>query len=437
VPLETTTCEPSTIDEPRRPVALIIPLDGADREPVELAVGEVLSIGRSRSSGITIDDGAVSRLHATITWDGADRVTVTDHGSRNGTVVDGERVRGARDDVRHGAVLEVGPRRLLVLLPRARTSSADDASHSTAMDRVRELVQRAALSDLPVLLVGETGVGKDVLARAIHEGSRRRPRPFVAQNCGAITESLAESILFGHEKGAFTGAHARSVGVFEAASGGTLFLDEIGELSPSTQTRLLRVLEQREIVRLGATRPTPIDTRLVTATHRDLEAMVADGSFRSDLLYRLDVIRIRVPPLRERVDEIPGLVGQLLAEADPSGEVELGDDALRALCAHTWPGNVRELRNAIGRAVALRSGPRLSAADFALTGRDESARGAGAPQGPLRGTVSDVERAAIVAALEATGGNRTHAAAKLGIARRTLLYKLERLGIEYPSSRAR
>jgi DNA-binding NtrC family response regulator len=430
VSFESTTLEP----EPRsdelsidRTLAWLVPLDGPDRTPIELRGGDELSIGRSRSSSIAIDDASVSRLHATIAWKGGDRVLVTDHESRRGTEVDGQKLTAPRE-VGHGAVIRVGPRRFIVLLPNVAEVRAS-SPRASAMERVRELVRRAAKSELPVLLVGETGVGKELLARAIHEGGSRSAGPFVAQNCGAITETLAESILFGHEKGAFTGALARATGVFEAASGGTLFLDKVGELPPAMQTRLLRVIEQREVTRVGATRPTPIDTRLVTATHRDLDAMVASGTFRADLLYRLDVIRVRVPPLRERLDELPELVEQLLSELDPSGTVRLDGGAERALTLHEWPGNVRELRNVIGRALTLRSGDLLRVDDLGLPAPDP--RGSG----PLRGAVSDTERAAILAALEATGGNRTHAAARLGIARRTLLYKLERLGITYPTAR--
>ncbi len=424
---DSTTCEPPLrAAEPRGALALIVPLRGDDRAPIELAPGEVLSVGRSSSSGIVVDDGSVSRLHATLCWDGGDRLRVTDHASRNGTLVGGERVQGSRE-LESGAIVSVGPQSLLVLLPSSAPATATPET-SSAMERVREVARRAAASELPVLIVGETGVGKEVLARLIHQGSPRRGGPFVAQNCGSITESLAESILFGHERGAFTGAQTRSIGVFEAASGGTLFLDEIGELAPSSQARLLRVLEQREVVRIGSTRPTRIDTRLLAATHRDLDAMVKAGSFRSDLLYRIDVIRIVIPPLRERPEDIDALADEILREADPSGAVRLSSEARAALSAHDWPGNVRELRNALQRAVALRSGASLTTADF-----PGLVSGTAGPSGPLRSAVSDVERNAIVAALEATGGNRTRAAAKLGIARRTLLYKLERLGIEFPS----
>ncbi len=420
---ENTTCDSSGEDRVEPTVAWLVPLDGPHRVPFELRAGDTLSVGRSRSSSVQVDDSAVSRLHATISWTGGRSVVVADHHSRNGTEVDGVRI-GDRREVAQGGVIRVGPRRLLVLLPDASASAVSRGSSSMA--RAQELARRAAVTVLPVLLIGETGVGKEVLARRVHDDGPRATGPFVAQNCAAISESLAESLLFGHEKGSFTGAAARAAGVFEAASGGTLFLDEIGELGLPMQARLLRVIEQREVVRVGATRPTPIDTRLVAATHRDLDAMVLSGSFRADLLYRLDVIRITIPPLRERPDEIDALTRRFLAELDPSGRVSLDTTARAALERHGWPGNVRELRNVLSRAIALGSGPVLHVEDLGLPPRDEVAAG------PLRGAVDDTERSTIVAALDATRGNRTRAARRLGISRRTLLYKLERLGIQFP-----
>jgi transcriptional regulator of acetoin/glycerol metabolism len=268
-------------------------------------------------------------------------VLVVDHGSRNGTEVDGVRIVGSREAV-HGAVLRVGPRRIAVLLPAAAPDRAQ--ASDPPMTRVRELVRRAAGSDLPVLLVGETGVGKEVLARQLHERSARASGPFVAQNCGAITESLAESVLFGHERGSFTGAHARALGVFELASGGTLFLDEVGELSPATQARLLRVIEQREVTRVGAQRPTPTDARLVTATHRDLDAMVAAGSFREDLLYRLDVIRVVVPPLRARPDEIRERAAAQLSDRPQRSWRQGGNRTRGAPCSTSSTGSASSFR---------------------------------------------------------------------------------------------
>ncbi len=219
------------------------------------------------------------------------------------------------------------------------------------MRRGELLAERAAACDLPVLVVGETGVGKEVLARRIHQRSARARARFVAVNCGSIPESLAEATLFGHEKGAFTGAIGRAEGVFEAASEGTLFLDEIGELAPPMQVRLLRALEERVITRVGASTPISVDVRVIAATHRDLDQMAKQGTFRSDLFYRLDVLRIVIPPLRDRPDDGVAIARAVLAELGPG--VRLTDAALALLRGHSWPGNVRELKNAIARALSV------------------------------------------------------------------------------------
>jgi DNA-binding NtrC family response regulator len=256
--------------------------------------------------------------------------------------------------------------------------------------------------------------------------------PFVAVNCAAIPDELIESELFGHERGAFTGATERRIGHFEAAQGGVLFLDEIGDMPLAAQAALLRALETRVVTRVGGQDPIAVDIAVVAATNSDLVAAVAAQTFRMDLYYRLAVVAVRVPPLRERREDVGPLalhflqqIGKRLGRRAP----RLSDEARARLERHDFPGNVRELRNVIGRALTLRSGDVLRVEDLGLPAPDP--RGSG----PLRGAVSDTERAAILAALEATGGNRTHAAARLGIARRTLLYKLERLGITYPTSR--
>ncbi|MFO0684603.1 MAG: sigma 54-interacting transcriptional regulator [Sandaracinus sp.] len=413
---QTTLDVPSLRAEPVRAACLVC-IEGPTRGVYELPKDETISIGRSRSSEICVDDPAVSRLHATFRWDGDARVLVTDHESRNGTRIGAIRVQG-ESAASNGDVVHVGPASLMVLVPGPRKSSA---AHS--MQKTLLLVDRASRCDLSVLLLGETGVGKEVLARRIHEQSARARGPFVALHCGAIPETLAESVLFGHEKGAFTGADARREGVLESATGGTVFLDEIGELRPSNQVRLLRALEERKVTRVGGTRPSPIDVRLIAATHRDLDRAVADGSFRRDLLYRLDVLRITVPPLRDRTDELPELVRALAAEVAPGKT--LTEDALIPLSRHTFPGNVRELRNLLARAAALGEGSHIDREAIEsllpkLTRND----------GPLRGKVDDAERAAIEDALAATQGNQTRAAARLGISRRGLIYKMERYGLK-------
>lgn len=309
---------------------------------------------------------------------------------------------------------------------------------SAAMQRLEVFIDRVAPRPSTVLLFGESGTGKELAARAIHLRSPRASAPFVAINCAAIPEQLQESELFGHERGAFTGAVSRHAGVFERADGGTLFLDEIGEMSLSTQARMLRVLEARRFVPVGATEEREVDVRLVAATHRDLEAMVAEGSFRQDLLYRLNVIRTELPPLRARSEDIPVLVAHFartLGEDMGRRIDHIAPDALEVLQRYTWPGNVRELRNVVERALVLGDGaalelddlpPELALARGETPTRPTSIRGARAPvhANTVR-TLAEVEREAIDLALAATDGNKARAAALLGIDRSTLYRKLK------------
>ncbi len=421
------THEATTIDVPeaarraaQQSSACAVGVEGPARGIFELGPGVPVAIGRSRGSEIRVDDPAVSRLHATLTWDGKSSVRVTDHGSRNGTRVGSRRVSG-ETFAAHNDVVHVGPSSFVLLLPPAE---ARPLGARGSMQHALALADRAARCDLNVLLLGETGVGKEVLARRIHETSARAKGPFVALHCGAIPETLAESMLFGHEKGAFTGADARRDGVLEAANGGTVFLDEVGELRSSNQVRLLRALEERSVTRVGGTKPVPLDVRVIAATHRDLDRATADDAFRRDLLYRLDVFRIEIPPLRARLDELPGLARAILADIAPGKT--LTDDALDALANYPFPGNVRELRNILSRTSAIVDGDALDrhAIESLLP------RGAGKAEGPLRGRIGDTERQAIEEALAATGGNQTHAAARLGISRRGLIYKMERYGLK-------
>jgi transcriptional regulator with PAS, ATPase and Fis domain len=277
------------------------------------------------------------------------------------------------------------------------------------------------------LLVGETGVGKEVLARHIHALSARREGPFIAINCAAIGESLAESTLFGHERGSFTGAHARHSGVFEAASGGTLLLDEVGELSPAMQARLLRVLEERKVQRVGGTTALDVDVRILAATHRDLDEDVKQGRFRKDLLYRLAVLRVTIPPLRDRPDDIVFLAKRFL-KSSADGEVSIAEPALKALRAHRFEGNIRELKNLMEGALALGDGRVVTLAD--LPGLKHQTRGHGASRGRLDAHLEEVEKSDITSALEACGGNQSAAARRLGISRRALIYRMEKHGLK-------
>ena len=305
---------------------------------------------------------------------------------------------------------------------------------SQAMIDVLEVLERAAEFKATVLLTGESGTGKEVLARAIHAQSGRRAEAFVALNCGAIPETLLESELFGHAKGAFTGADRARRGLFVEADGGSIFLDEIGELAPSLQVKLLRVLQEEEVRPLGESKSLQVDARVIAATSRDLESDVAQGRFRPDLFYRLNVVRIRVPALRDRREDIPVLVDHFLerfrvALAKPVRGI--ADDALDRLVAYAWPGNVRELENVLERAMILAEGDRITLRELPPNVVTPE-RGPGRPAAgdlSLRRARKAVEADLIERALRATGGNRTHAARLLEISHRALLYKIKEYGL--------
>ncbi len=301
---------------------------------------------------------------------------------------------------------------------------------SEAMIEVLELIERAAEFKSTVLLTGESGTGKEVLARAIHSQSPRRSDSFVGVNCAAIPENLLESELFGHARGAFTGADRARRGLFVEADAGTLFLDEIAELTPPLQAKLLRALQEEEIRPVGETKPRKVNVRVIAATARDLEREVQAGRFREDLFYRLNVLRVRVPALRERRQDIPLLVDHFLAGfAGSMGKAMrvVTGDALEKLMAYAWPGNVRELENVIERAVILARTDRITARDLPpnVTAPDAPPVPGGAPEFSLRSARRGCEIEAIKQALGATRGNRTHAARLLGISHRALLYKLK------------
>jgi len=297
-----------------------------------------------------------------------------------------------------------------------------------AMRPVVQALAKVAKSNATVLLQGESGTGKEVAARVLHETSPRGARPFVAINCAVLTESLLESELFGHEKGAFTGAHAQRRGRIELADTGTFFLDEVGELKPSLQAKLLRVLEERQFERLGGSQVVEVDVRWVAATHRDLRAMVRDGAFREDLYHRLAVFPIRLPPLRERREDIVPLSEALVAELSRAAgrDPPRLDDAMKErLRSEPWPGNVRELRNALERAMILGDGAVLRTEHLWLESADAAPRSSGGSAGGS-GSLADLERQTIESTLREVGGNRRAAAAKLGIGLRTLYDKLKR-----------
>ena len=299
-------------------------------------------------------------------------------------------------------------------------------ARSASMRQTIDLARRAAQVDVTVLITGESGVGKERVARFIHERSPRMGKPFIAVNCGALSETLLESELFGHARGAFTGADTERIGLIEAASGGTLFLDEIGELSPAMQVKLLRVLAEREVRPVGASRSRPVDVRVLAATHRTLADDVESGRFRQDLFYRLRVVEVELAPLRERADDILPLARRFIASAKrrmSTSVTGLSPQAAAQLLRHTWPGNIRELENAIERALVLAEGTCIEVDDLPADVRQAIPRPAlvGGVR-PLR----EVEREYILAALEAHDGNRSHTAVALGIGRATLQRKLAR-----------
>jgi DNA-binding NtrC family response regulator len=333
---------------------------------------------------------------------------------------------------------------------------AGDASTSATvapMQRVRAMAARAASSSINVLVLGETGVGKEVLARLVHQLSPRRDMPLVAVNCAGLPESLIESELFGYEKGAFTGATAAKVGLLESANGGTVFLDEIGEMSLPLQARLLRVIEAREVLPVGAVRPRPIDVRFISATNRDLETAAASGQFRRDLFYRLNGISLAIPPLRERTDEIAELTTTFVAQAsrdmNRDDQPSVVREAMDYLLGYDWPGNIRELKNAIDRALVLCDGPEIRPEHLPLEKMRSATSsfttepalpvvvpvpGGGLP--PLQDPKKAAERQRILDALEACVSNQTRAARLLHMSRRTLISKLDYYGIPRPQKGA-
>ena len=304
---------------------------------------------------------------------------------------------------------------------------------SEALRRVRQMIQTAGGSEATVLIEGESGTGKEIIANAIHAQSKRSRGPLVKMNCAAVPETLLESELFGHEKGAFTGADRRRVGRFEQAEGGTLFLDEVCEMQPRLQAKFLRALQEREIERLGGSETIPVDVRIIAATNRDLQKALAEGVLREDLYYRLNVILLRVPPLRERMDDVPILAMHFVrkyAARESVPTAGIAEETMNVLLSYAWPGNVRELENAIERAVVLGRGQVLRPQDLPpqVHRRGDERR----PLIPAHLTLEEIEKLAIAQALRLTGGNKSEAAERLGIHRTSIYDKMRRYGIEWP-----
>ena len=294
-----------------------------------------------------------------------------------------------------------------------------------SMQRVKALIEKVAPTDSTVLIQGETGTGKELAARSIHESSLRSEKPFVAVNCGALPANLIESELFGHKKGAFTGADEHRQGLFEVADGGTLFLDEVAELPKPTQASLLRVLESGEVRRVGESEPFSVDVRIVCATHRELAQMVAEGEFREDLMYRINTFELKLPPLRDRVEDVIELAAFLLVRFRPEAArcaQPFDTEALSKLQSHSWPGNIRELANVIERASIMCDGLPIAAADLPALGNN--LRGVGQANARAGKSLREIEMETIYATLESCGGNKTAAAKQLGISLKTLYNKL-------------
>jgi two-component system response regulator AtoC len=424
---------------------LVVIIDGQPAVHRLPSSGTVV-LGRGGSADIAVDHASISRRHAKLTI-AKDEIRIEDLGSANGSklvtvVADAQRTAQTREKrLELGVSVTLPPTgtvhlgSVVVLLRRAATASysalvPDMVAASNGMQRVLELVERIAQSPLSVLLIGETGVGKDLVARALHAASPRRDGPFVAINCATLGQHLVESELFGHERGAFTGAHSAKLGLLEEASGGTAFLDEIGELPLAQQSKLLRALEDRAVTRVGALKPRPIDVRFVAATNKDLARESEGGTFRRDLYFRLGGMTVAIPSLRERAEDVEPLAldfARRAANALGRPVPIFHPRALERLRTYSFPGNVRELKNAIERAVALASGV-IEVEHLAL----EDPISQPAPPSSSPPDADSVERQRIVDALAQCAGNQTRAAAVLGISRRTLVSRLGHYGIARP-----
>ncbi len=324
---------------------------------------------------------------------------------------------------------------------RMRAVDEEIVGVSDSIERVKKMIVKVAGSSSTVLIRGESGTGKERIARAIHKASQRVTERFQAVNCAAINENLLESELFGHEKGSFTGAVSEKKGLFEISDKGTLFLDEIGDLNISMQAKLLRALQEKEVLRVGGTRPIKVDVRVLAATNRDLEAMVKDNRFREDLYYRLNVIPINVPPLRQRRDDTEVLIEYFLRKhsANAARMIKVSGDAQKLLLDYSWPGNVRQLESAIERALLLAEGDEITIEDLPVEIRSSvQAEGAGGFKLPPEGlSFEDLERSLIVQAMEQTSWNITRAAKLLRLSFRTMQYRLDKFGIKRPARSGR
>jgi two-component system response regulator AtoC len=417
-----------------------------------------LTIGRGESNAVRVDDPLASRAHARlhVRVDGDSGMYLEDLGSVNGTrIKDHPLARGQKVAITPGETIQIGSSVLIVQhrskrapLLRPETLRDEDlmlspqaAAPDQAMLRIHQLAERAAAGTINVLITGETGVGKELLAETVHRLSPRRRGPYVCLNCAALSETLLESELFGHERGAFTGAVQAKPGLMETAHGGTLFMDEVGELPLTTQAKLLRVLETREVARLGSVKPRKIDVRFLAATNRNLEAEIERGAFRRDLYYRFNGITLTIPPLRARVGEIRRLAEKFVSQISRElgrPEPALTSKVMQLLEAYAWPGNIRELKNVMERAVLLCAGAFIDTEHLpmeklggATSSASISSPSAPEPTQPVAAGPPD-ERQRIIEALAACAGNQSRAAKMMGMPRRTFVARLDEYKIPRP-----
>jgi DNA-binding NtrC family response regulator len=423
--------------EPPRPARARLRVRERGRERVVALDSDAVTVGKDPANDVVLDDPFVSGRHLRLDRR-AGRWHVRDLASTNGTLLAGVRVTEAELPV--GALLTLGDAEVVLEAPgESRRPAPADVfegmiSSDTAMRQMFDLLERVAPADAAVTILGETGTGKELVARALHRLSGRREATFIPVNCSAIAESLIESELFGHEKGAFSGAERLRKGAFEEADGGTIFLDEIGELPLDLQPKLLRTLEQGEVKRVGASRPLIVNVRVVAATHRDLRAQLRAGKFREDLYYRLCVVPVTVPPLRARRGDVRTLAEHFLERASPRGlALRFSDEALSKLEGYDWPGNVRQLKNTVQRALLFR-GEGLTVQAPAVTFEDARSVAVGVGDDDtlyVRGLkLEDLEREAIRLSLRRHRGKRAAVVKELGIAKSTVMKRIAQWGLQ-------